>query len=51
VQVLNEGGKVSRRGKRIVFTGCDALTLVLGAGTSYVLDAARRFQGEHPLAG
>jgi alpha-L-fucosidase 2 len=50
VQVLNEGGKVSVEGKRIVFEGCDALTLVLGAGTSYVLDAARHFQGEHPLA-
>ena len=50
VQVLNEGGTLSVDGPRIVFSGCDALTLVLGAGTSYVLDAARGFQGEHPLA-
>jgi alpha-L-fucosidase 2 len=50
VQVLNEGGKASVDGTRIAFTGCDAVTLVLGAGTSYVLDAARRFEGEHPLA-
>jgi alpha-L-fucosidase 2 len=50
VHVLNEGGKVAVEGGRISFNGCDALTLVLGAGTSYALDAGRRFQGEHPLA-
>lgn len=50
VQVLNEGGKLTSDGERIAFAGADALTLVLGAGTSYVLDAARRFEGEHPLA-
>ncbi|WP_229217380.1 glycoside hydrolase family 95 protein [Massilia forsythiae] len=49
VQVLNQGGKVAVDGQRIVFTDCDSVTLVLGAGTSYVLDAARRFQGENPL--
>jgi len=50
VQVLNEGGEVRVDGTRIAFKGCDAITLVLGAGTSYVLDAARRFEREHPLA-
>ncbi|MDB5748314.1 MAG: glycoside hydrolase family 95 [Massilia sp.] len=50
VEVMHEGGKVAVEGGRIVFSGCDAVTLVLGAGTSYVLDPARRFQGEHPLA-
>ncbi len=49
VQVINEGGTLSVEGKRIVFTNCDALVLVLGAGTSYVNDAAKRFQGSHPL--
>lgn len=49
VQVINEGGTLSVDGKRIVFTDCDSLVLVLGAGTSYVNDAAKRFQGEHPL--
>ena len=49
VQVLHEGGKIAVDGKRIVFTNCDSLTLILGAGTSYVLDAARGFNGEHPL--
>jgi len=49
-QVLNEGGTLASDGQRIAFAGADSLTLVLGAGTSYVLDAARRFEGEHPLA-
>jgi alpha-L-fucosidase 2 len=49
VQVLNEGGKLAVEGSRITFTGSDAITLILGAGTSYVNDAARRFQGEPPL--
>jgi alpha-L-fucosidase 2 len=50
VEVIHEGGKIAVDGERIGFTGCDAVTLVLGAGTSYVIDAARRVNGEHPLA-
>jgi alpha-L-fucosidase 2 len=50
VQVVNEGGKVTVEKGRIVFSGCDALTVIIGAGTNYVADAARRFRGEHPLA-
>jgi alpha-L-fucosidase 2 len=49
VQVLNEGGKLAVEGSRITFTGADAITLILGAGTSYVNDASRRFNGEAPL--
>ena len=50
VRVVNEGGKVAVESGRIVFTGCDALTVIVGAGTSYVADAARRFQGGSPRA-
>ena len=50
VQVRHEGGKIAIDGNRITFTGCDAVTLILGAGTSYALDAATRFQGAHPQA-
>jgi alpha-L-fucosidase 2 len=49
VQILNEGGKLAVEGGKITFTGSDAITLILGAGTSYVNDAARRFKGEAPL--
>ncbi|WP_229415729.1 glycoside hydrolase family 95 protein [Pseudoduganella armeniaca] len=50
VQVLHEGGTVTMAGDSVRFEGCDSVTLVLGAGTSYVPDAARHFQGQHPLA-
>ncbi|MCS0633216.1 glycoside hydrolase family 95 protein [Telluria mixta] len=49
-RIVNEGGKVAVENGRIVFTGCDALTVIVGAGTSYVADAAKHFRGEHPLA-
>ncbi|WP_229211594.1 MULTISPECIES: glycoside hydrolase N-terminal domain-containing protein [unclassified Duganella] len=49
VQVLNEGGAIAVDGNRITFTRCDAVTLILGAGTSYALDPTKKFQGEHPL--
>ncbi|KQQ45366.1 glycoside hydrolase family 95 [Duganella sp. Leaf126] len=50
VQVRHEGGRIAIDGNTITFTACDAVTLVLGAGTSYVLDAAKKFQGPHPGA-
>jgi alpha-L-fucosidase 2 len=49
VQVLNEGGVIALDGNKITFKDCDAVTLIIGAGTSYVLDAAKKFQGEPPL--
>lgn len=50
VQVRHEGGRIAIDGNKIRFDHCDAVTLILGAGTSYVLDADKKFQGEHPLA-
>ena len=49
VQVLNDGGSVRVDGQTLSFRDCDALTIILGAGTSYVADAARQFDGDHPL--
>ncbi|KQY83604.1 glycoside hydrolase family 95 [Pelomonas sp. Root1444] len=49
LRVLHEGGSVAIDGNTLVFRNCNALTLVLGAGTSYVPDAAKRFRGEPPL--
>jgi alpha-L-fucosidase 2 len=49
VQLLHEGGTVKIQGRSLAFSGCDSITLVLGAGTSYLPDAARHFQGPHPL--
>ncbi|GGY60489.1 glycoside hydrolase family 95 protein [Pseudoduganella albidiflava] len=50
VQVVHEGGKVTMEGDTVRFENVDALTLVLGAGTSYVRDGSVNFQGAHPLA-
>ena len=49
LRMLHEGGRVRVEGDTLVFVGCDALTLVLNAGTGYVPDAARRFLGPSPL--
>jgi alpha-L-fucosidase 2 len=49
LRVQHEGGSVTVDGNTLVFRDCSALTLVLGAGTSYVPDAAKRFRGEPPL--
>lgn len=49
VQLLHEGGAVAIVEGKLAFTGCDAVTLILGAATSYLPDPARRFYGEHPL--
>jgi alpha-L-fucosidase 2 len=46
--VLNEGGNISIEGNKIAFKGCDALTILVGAGTSYIMDYEKKFQGEHP---
>ena len=50
VVVLNEGGTISTDGGRVAFKDCNAVTIVLGAGTSYVPDYAKKFQGDHPHA-
>ncbi|MBP8144489.1 glycosyl hydrolase family 95 catalytic domain-containing protein [Pseudorhodoferax sp.] len=49
LQLLHEGGRAWREGDALVFEHCDALTLIVGAGTSYVADATRDFLGADPL--
>ena len=50
VQVLVkvDGGEVHADGEEIVFSQCNGLTLYLAAGTSYIMDYAKKFMGEHP---
>lgn len=48
IVVLNEGGTVEARDGCIVFQRCDALTLLLAAGTDYVNQRQRGWKGEHP---
>jgi alpha-L-fucosidase 2 len=49
LQVLHQGGRVAVHDGALTFDDCDSLTLVLAAGTSYVPDAARGFEGGGPL--
>lgn len=48
VLVLNEGGTLDARDGQIVFKGCDAVTLLLAAGTDYVNRRDQGWKGEHP---
>jgi len=49
LRLRHHGGSVRARDGVLSFKDCDSLTLVLAAGTSYVADAARGFEGEDPL--
>ena len=48
LQVKAQGGKTTVEEGAIRFESCDSVTLILVAGTSYVLDYDRQFKGEHP---
>ncbi len=50
LKLLPEGGTLGVEGNKLTFTGCDALTILLGAGTSYAFDYATHYQGENPHA-
>jgi alpha-L-fucosidase 2 len=43
-----EGGSIKAAEGALVFSGCDSLTVTLGAGTDYVMDYARKWKGEPP---
>ena len=52
--VLNQGGSVSpatdTNAARIEFKHCDSLTLLVAAGTDYVMDYAKQYHGADPHA-
>ena len=48
VLVLNEVGTLEEKDGQIVFNGCDALTLLLAAGTDYQNRRDQGWKGEHP---
>jgi alpha-L-fucosidase 2 len=48
--VVNEGGTLEARDGQITFTGCDALTLLVAAGTNYQNRRDRGWKGELPHA-
>jgi alpha-L-fucosidase 2 len=48
VAVAVVGGAIRQEGDALVFSGCDSLTITLGAATSYVMDPARVWRGTNP---
>ena len=50
VLVTVKGGTIKMDDDTLVFSACDSLTLILAAGTDYVMDYARKWQGDHPHA-
>ncbi len=48
LMVLNEGGTVQAGEGKLEFKGCDAVTLLLAAGTDYVMDYSRGYRGADP---
>jgi alpha-L-fucosidase 2 len=50
LRVLARGGAVQADADALSLRACDEVTLLLAAGTSYVMDYARRYQGSAPGA-
>ncbi len=51
IVVLHEGGSISNGDSpTLEFKDCNSLTLLIAAGTDYVMDPARHFRGEDPHA-
>jgi alpha-L-fucosidase 2 len=48
VRILTKGGKISGAGDTLTVTGADEATILLVAGTSYVLDYDKGYKGEVP---
>jgi alpha-L-fucosidase 2 len=47
-KVLTDGGTLKTDGQTLNADKCDSLTIIVGAGTNYVMDYARKYQGEDP---
>ena len=45
---IPEGGSLKASGGKLEFAGCNALTILLAAGTDYVMDYAKQWRGEPP---
>jgi len=50
LMVLNVGGVVRTNGSTLEFANCNSLTLLIAAGTDYVMDYEKHYYGEDPHA-
>jgi len=48
VLVQHDGGTLATNGATLEFKNCDRLTLLVAAGTDYVMDYARKYRGADP---
>ena len=48
IVAINDGGSIKADDGKIEFTKCNSVTLILAAGTDYVLDYAKKYRGENP---
>lgn len=48
VEIINKGGSVKNGDLSLVVEGADEVTIIMTAGTSYILDYAKEFKGESP---
>ena len=48
VIVLNDGGAINVSDNKVAFEKCNSLTILLGTGTSYILDYEKKFMGDNP---
>jgi len=46
--LLSEGGSCTTTGRIMRFQKCNAVTLLMAAGTSYLMDPEKGFRGPHP---
>jgi alpha-L-fucosidase 2 len=49
-QVIATGGTLSANGSTLAFDKCSSIEIVIGAGTSYVMDYAKNYRGDNPHA-
>jgi alpha-L-fucosidase 2 len=45
---LHEGGTLDAADGKLQFLGCNSLTLIVGAGTNYVMDYSKKYRGDDP---
>lgn len=48
VTVLHNGGTLITENGKLVFNGCNSITLLIAAGTNYIFDYSRKYLGELP---
>jgi alpha-L-fucosidase 2 len=48
LRALPDGGKVTPAGDALRFQNCDSLTLILTAGTDYIMDYSKGYRGTDP---